>query len=103
MTARVCIIHWIVIAIAIEVQTVGGFGIEICSIIRRDKSAPLGGVIPGVQIIQAGIIDRAIATEAKMGTFECTILTLLFYHFSSPQSRKSLPGRIDLGDLNIIV
>ena len=63
-------------------------GIETRSISRRDKSAPFGAVIPGVAVVKTGIIDRAIATEAKMGTFECTILTFLFYHFSSPQSRK---------------
>ena len=55
----------------------------------------------GLQVIESDIVIVVIATEAKMGTFECTILTFLFYHFSSPQSRKSLPG--DPGRLGITI
>ena len=73
------------------------FGIQVGGIIRGDKSSPLGGVVPGVAVIQAGIIDRAIAREARMGTFECAISTFLFYHLLYPPSSKSLPGRNDLG------
>ena len=92
---------WIIVRINIGVQPINGFASEVGSATRRNKSAPFGAVISGVAVVEASIIDRAIATEAKMGTFECTILTFLFYHFSSPQSRKSLPG--DPGRLGITI
>ena len=97
MTRRIGAVHRIVIAIAIQVQTVDGFGVQVGSVIRGDKSSPRGGVIPGIAIIQTGVIDRAIAREARMGTFECAISTFLFYHLLYPPSSKSLPGRNDLG------
>ena len=50
---------------AIQVQAVGRFGTEICCIIGRDKSAPFGAVIPGVAIIQAGIVIVVIATTTN--------------------------------------
>ena len=56
MTRRIGAVHRIVIAIAIQVQTVDGFGVQIGSIIGRDKSAPFGGVIPGVAVVQAGVV-----------------------------------------------
>ena len=62
MTTGICVIHRIVIAIAIQVQTVDGFGVQVGSIIGRNESAPFGGVIPGVAIVQAGIVIVVIAT-----------------------------------------
>ena len=56
--------YWIVPRIAIQVQTVDGFGIQVGGVIRGDKSSPLGGVIPGVAIIQAGIVIVVIAAVA---------------------------------------
>ena len=97
MSTRIDIVNGIITAVAIEVQAVYGFGVEVGGIVGRDKSAPFGGVIPSVAIIQTGIIDRAIAREARMGTFECAISTFLFYHLLYPPSSKSLPGRNDLG------
>ena len=69
MSTRIAIIHGIIIAIAIEVQAVDGFGIQVGGVIRRDKSAPFGGVIPGVAIIQAGIIRTVIAISTKIAVF----------------------------------
>ena len=60
MTTRVTIIYRIVIAIAIQVQAIDGFGGQVGGIIGRDKSAPFGGVIPGVAVIQAGIVIEVI-------------------------------------------
>lgn len=37
-------------------------GIETRSISRRDESAPFGGVIPGVAVVQAGVVIVVIAT-----------------------------------------
>ena len=65
MTARVSIIHWVIIAIAIEVQTVGGFGIQVGGIIGRNESASLRRVIPGVAVVQAGVVIVVIATIAN--------------------------------------
>lgn len=57
-------INWIVIAIAIEIQAVDGFGIQVGSIVGRDEPTPLGGVIAGVAVIQTGIFIVVIATVA---------------------------------------
>ena len=62
MTTGICVIHRIVIAIAIQVQTVDGFGVQVGSIIGRNESAPFGGVVPGVAVIQAGIVIVVITT-----------------------------------------
>ena len=59
----------IVITIAIQVQAVDGFGVEVGGIIGRDESAPFGGVIPGVAVIQAGVISTVIAIGPKNGGF----------------------------------
>ena len=97
MSTRIAGIDRIVIAIAIQIQTVDGFGVKVGGIVGADEAAPFGRVIPGITVIQTGVISTTIAPGAKMGAFECTILTFLFYHFSRPPSRKSLPGRNDLG------
>ena len=56
MSTRIDIVNGIITAVAIEVQAVYGFGVEVGGIVGRDKSAPFGGVIPGVAVIQAGIV-----------------------------------------------
>jgi hypothetical protein len=56
MTARVTIVDRIIAAIAIQVQAVDGFGVQVGGIVGRDESAPFGRVIPGVAVIQAGIV-----------------------------------------------
>ena len=53
-------INWIVIAIAIQVQAVSTFGVQVGSIVGRDEPTPLGGVIAGVAVIQAGIVIEVI-------------------------------------------
>jgi hypothetical protein len=60
----VTVIHRIVIAIAIEIQTVAGFWVQVGSIVGGDKSAPFGAVIAGVAVIQTGIIVVVIAAVA---------------------------------------
>ena len=55
MSTRITVIHRIIIAVAIEVQAIDIFGIQVGGIIGRDKSAPFGGIIPGVAVIQAGV------------------------------------------------
>ena len=99
-TTQKCCTYWIIITIAIEVQAVDRFGVEVGGIVRRDESAPFGAVIPGVAIIQAGIISTTIAAGTKMGILATAISVYLFYHFLRPQSRKSLPDRIGLRDFN---
>ena len=64
MTAWITIVNGIIIAIAIEVQTVDGFGIQVGGIIRRDKSAPLGAIITGVAVVKARVVIVVIATVA---------------------------------------
>ena len=61
MTTGICVIHRIVIAIAILVQAIDGFGVEISGVVGGDKAAPFGRIVPGVAVIQAGIIVVVIA------------------------------------------
>ena len=62
MATRITVVNRIITTIAIQVQTVDGFGVQVGGIVGRDESAPLGGVIPGVAVIQAGIVIVVIAT-----------------------------------------
>ena len=63
--ARIAVVNRIIIAIAIQVQAVYGFGVEVGGIIGRDESTPFGGVIPGVAIIQASVFIVVIATTTN--------------------------------------
>lgn len=87
----------IVITIAILVQAVYGFGVQVAGIIGRDKSSPLGAVVSRVAVVQTGIVSIVIAIGPKNGVFAIATSAYLFYHLLRPQSRKSLPGRNDLG------
>lgn len=91
----------IIPAIAIQVQTIDGFGGEVGGIVGRDESAPLGAVISSVAVVQTGIFVVVIAIGTKMGAFAHATSAYLFYHFPRPQSRKSLPGHNDLGGLGL--
>ncbi len=99
MAARINKVHRVVIAIAIQIQAIGGFGVEVDGIVGVDESAPLGAVISGVAIIQAGVIRAIIAISTKTDTLATANSACLFYHLPRPQSRKSLPGRDGLGDM----
>ena len=99
MTTRVKKVHRIIITITVTIQAIDGFGVQVGGIIGRDESSPLGGVIPGVAIIQAGIISIVIATVMNMDDFATSSSVFLFYHLPRPQSRKSLPCRNDIGGL----
>ena len=65
MTTRITVIHRIIATIAIQIQAIYIFGIQVGGIVGRDKSAPLGAVIPGVAIIQAGVVIVVIATTTN--------------------------------------
>ena len=65
MPTGIKIIDRIVIAIAIQVQAVDGFEIQVGGIVGANKSAPLGGVIPGVAIVQASIVIVVVTTVAN--------------------------------------
>ena len=73
---------------AIEVQAVDGFGIQVSGIVGGDESAPFGGVIPGVAIIQAGIVRTVIATEAKNGCFGGLCFSIHILPSSPPAVKK---------------
>ena len=55
-------INRIVIAITMQIQAVDSLGIQIGGIVGADESAPFGGVIPGVAVVQAGIVIVVITT-----------------------------------------
>ena len=65
MTRRIGVVHRIVIAIAIQVQAIDGFGIQVGSIVGRDEPTPFGAVISGVAIIQTGIGIVVIPTTTN--------------------------------------
>ena len=69
MAAGVCKVDRIIITIAIQVQAVDGFGVEVGCIIGRDESAPFGGVIPGVAVVQAGVAGMYIAMMSRRWPF----------------------------------
>ena len=65
MPTRIAVVNRVVIAVAIQVQAVDGFGIEIGGIIGRNKSSPLGAVIAGIAVVQAGFFVVVVATIAQ--------------------------------------
>ena len=65
MSARITVIDRIIAAIAVEIQAVGGFGVEVGGIIGRDKSTPFGRIIPGVAVVQTGVVIVVIAAVAN--------------------------------------
>ena len=91
MSTRITVVHRIIIAIAIEVQAVDGFGVQIGGIVRGDKPSPFGAIVPGVAIVQAGIMVEVLATGTNMGVFVTARSIYLFYHPLQPQSRKKPP------------
>jgi len=101
MPTRVCVINRIVIAIAIEVQAVDILSIEICGVIGGNESAPFGAVIPGVAVVEAGIIVVVVTTVADgvgvgdgvvggLGRNSAVALQLQVYYNLYQQSRKRL-------------
>ena len=44
------------------VQAVGGLGVEVGSAVGADEAAPLGGVVPGAAVVQAGIVIEVISS-----------------------------------------
>lgn len=62
MARRIRIIHRIIIAIAIQIQTVDGFGVQVGSIIGRDESVPFGRVVSGVAVVEASVVIVVVAT-----------------------------------------
>jgi len=62
MSTRVGVVDRIVATVAILVQAVDGIGIEVGGIIGADKASPLGGVVPGVAVVQTGFFVVVIAT-----------------------------------------
>ena len=93
MAVRVNEVHRVIIAIAIEVQTVDRFRIQVSDVIERDKSAPFGAVIAGITVVEAGVMVEAVAIVTNMGGFATATSAYLFYHLPRLQSRKSLPDR----------
>ena len=62
MSTRITVIHRIIIAVAIQVQTIDGFGIQVGGIIGRDESSPLRRRIPGIAVVQTGVVIVVVAT-----------------------------------------
>ena len=70
MSTGIRVIHRIIIAIAVEIQAVDGFGIEVGGIVGADEAVPFRAIISGVQIIQAGILV-VIATTVPIPLYSC--------------------------------
>ena len=99
MTTRVTIIYRIVIAIAIQVQAIDRLGIQVGGIVGRDKSTPEGAVIPGVTVIQAGIISTVIAIGTKTGILTEPYFGILILTSSRPTVKKKPPRSDDMGGI----
>ena len=61
MPTRITVIHRVVIAVGVKVQTVYRLGIKITRIIRRDESAPSRGVVARIEEVQPGVLVVVIA------------------------------------------
>ena len=61
MPTRITVIHRVVIAVGVKVQTVYRLGIKITRIIRRDKSAPSRGVVARIEEVQPGVLVVVVA------------------------------------------
>ena len=65
MSARVGVVDGVVIAVAILVQTIDGFGVKVIGSIGGDESAPLRAVISCVAVVQTGFFVVVVATIAN--------------------------------------
>ena len=97
MSTGICEIDRIVIAIAIQVQAVDGFGVQVGGIVGRDKSAPFGGVIPGVAVIQASVISSVIATVTNMVDFGPATSAIFILPSSPPTVNQCPPAMMTRG------
>ena len=74
MAAGILVIHGIIIAIAIQVQAVDGFGVQVGGIVGRDESAPFGRVVSGVTVIEASVGIVVITTVTNgVGIGNCGV------------------------------
>ena len=62
MSTGICVIDRIIIAIAIQIQTVDGFGIQVGGIVGRDESTPFGAVVSGVAVVEASVVIVVVTT-----------------------------------------
>ena len=94
MPTWIRIIYRIIITIAIQVQAVGGFGVQVGGIIGADKSAPFGGVVAGVAVIQAGVIVVVVAPVADGVGIGVTLLRHIYFTiFHAHSQEKGWPAK----------
>ena len=62
MSTGICVIDRIIIAIAIQIQTVDGFGIQVGGIVGGDESTPLRAVVSGVTVVEASVAVVVVTT-----------------------------------------
>ena len=62
MTTGIEKVDRIIVAIAIQIQAVGGFRIQVGGVVRRDEPSPLGAVASGVTEVQAGVVIVVVTT-----------------------------------------
>ena len=84
-------IHRIVIAIAIQVQAIDGFGVQVGGIVGRDESAPFGGVIPGIAIVQAGVGIKVISA-----VMDWVSLSYILSHPATAVKKNRSTDKVDL-------
>ena len=64
MSTRVGVVDGVITTVAILVQAVDGFGVEVGSAVGADESTPCRAVISGIAIVQAGIFVVVVAAIA---------------------------------------
>ena len=97
MPTRIAVVNRVVIAVAIQVQAVDGFGVQVGGVIRGDKSSPLGGVVPGVAVIQASVISSVIATVTNMVDFGPATSAIFILPSSPPTVNQCPPAMMTRG------
>ena len=70
MPTRIRIVNGIIITITIKIETVDIFGIEVCCIIRGDKSSKFRRVITRIEVIEV-VFNIEVIASISDGVIVC--------------------------------
>ena len=64
----------IITTVGVEVIAYGGaIGAEVCRVVRVEESTPLGVIVAGLEVIQAGFLYTTLAAAGKNGRFSPSV------------------------------
>ena len=94
MSTRVGVVDGIIAAVAILVQAVDGFGIQVIGAVGADEASPLGGVVPGAAVVQAGIFVVVATVTNGVGVGNIIIGSLRRNSAVAPGITYILPSSV---------